>query len=68
MSFDVNNILGAGQARNRVPKAVERTIPFALFCHSILITSYALHGHDHDDTAHRRVSPPWFRTGGRPLS
>lgn len=27
MFFDVKNILGAGQARNRVPKAVQRTVP-----------------------------------------
>jgi hypothetical protein len=44
--FDVKNILGVGQARNRVPKAVQRTVPFGLFCHSLLIVWYALHGHD----------------------
>jgi hypothetical protein len=35
--FDVKNILGVGQARNRTTKAVQRTVPFGLFCHSILI-------------------------------
>ncbi len=45
--FDVKNILGVGEARNRVRKAVERTVPFGLFCHSILIVWYARHGHEH---------------------
>ena len=66
MFFDVKNILGAGQARNRVPTAVERTVPFGLFCHSILITWYALHGHDHDDPAQRRASAPWFKAKTEP--
>lgn len=64
--FDVKNILGAGQARNRVPKAVQRTVPFGLFCHSILIVWYALHGHHQDDAAHRRASAPWFTTKTEP--
>jgi DDE superfamily endonuclease len=64
--FDVKNILGVGQARNRVPKAVQRTVPFGLFCHSILIVWYALHGHDQDDAAHRRAGAPWYRTKTEP--
>jgi hypothetical protein len=64
--FDVKNILGVGQARNRVPKAVERTVPFGLFCHSILIIWYALHGHDRADTAQRRTSAPWYTSKTEP--
>jgi hypothetical protein len=64
--FDVKNILGVGQARNRTTKAVERTIPFGLFCHSILIIWYVLHGHDHTDTAQRRASAPWYRSKTEP--
>jgi hypothetical protein len=64
--FDVKNILGVGQARNRVPQAVERTVPFGLFCHSILIIWYALHGHAHTDTADRRSSAPWYRSKTEP--
>ena len=64
--FDVKNILGAGEARNRVPKAVQRTVPFGLFCHSILIVWYVLHGHHQDDAAHRRASAPWFTTKTEP--
>ncbi|HKS49650.1 MAG TPA: hypothetical protein VJT49_31975 [Amycolatopsis sp.] len=45
---------------------MERTVPFSLFCHSILITWYALHGHDHDDAAQRRASAPWFRSKTEP--
>lgn len=66
MFFDVKNILGVGQARNRTTKAVERTVPFGLFCHSILIIWYTLHGHTHDDAAQRRASAPWFTTKTEP--
>lgn len=66
--FDVKNILGVGQARNRVPKAVERTVPFGLFCHSILIVWYARHGHDNTDTASRRSAAPWYRTKTEPAT
>lgn len=64
--FDVKNILGVGQARNRVPKAVERTVPFGLFCPSILIIWYALHGHNQTDTAQRRASAPWYTSKTEP--
>jgi hypothetical protein len=45
---------------------VQRTVPFGLFCHSILIAWYALHGHDHNDTAQRRASAPWYKTKTEP--
>lgn len=64
--FDVKNILGVGQARNRVRKAVERTVPFGLFCHSLLIIWYALHGHPATDTAHRRATAPWYSSKTEP--
>jgi hypothetical protein len=71
--FDVKNILGAGQARNRVPKAdastlrgEPQTVPLGLFCHSILIVWYTLHGHDDNDAAHRRTSAPWYGTKTEP--
>ncbi|WP_297547693.1 hypothetical protein [Amycolatopsis sp.] len=60
--FDVKNILGVGEAHNRTTRAVERTVPFGLFCHSILIVWYVLHGHDQDDVAKRRALTPWFKT------
>jgi hypothetical protein len=64
--FDVKNILGVGEARNRVPKAVQRTVPFGLFCHSVPIAWYVLHGHHQDDPAQRRASAPWFTTKAEP--
>jgi hypothetical protein len=64
--FDVKNILGVGQARNRVPKAVQRTVPFGLFCHSILVIWYALHGHAGTDTQERRDRAPWYRSKTEP--
>jgi hypothetical protein len=62
----VKNVLGVGQARNRTTKAVERTVPFGLFCYSILIIWYVLHGHDHTDAAQRRTSAPWYRSKTEP--
>ena len=58
--FEVKNILGVGQARNRVPKAVQRTVPFGLFCYSILTVWYALHGYDQTDVTQRRATAPWY--------
>lgn len=64
--FDVKHILGVGQARNRVTKAVQRTVPFGLLCHSILILWYTRHGHHHNDAAQRRTTAPWYRTKTEP--
>jgi SRSO17 transposase len=64
--FDVKNILGVGQARNRATKAVQRTVPFGLFCYSILTIWYMLHGHDHTDATQRRASAPWYRSKTEP--
>ncbi len=64
--FDVKNILGVGQARNRVRKAVERTVPFGLFCHTLLIIWYSHHGHPATDTAQRRTSAPWYTSKTEP--
>jgi hypothetical protein len=64
--FDVKNILGVGQARNRVRNAVTRTVPFGLFCHSLLIIWYAGAGHDQDDVTRRRSAAPWYRTKTEP--
>lgn len=64
--FDVKNILGVGQARNRTSKAVQRTVPFGLFCHSILVIWYALHGHASTDTHQHRDRVPWYRSKTAP--
>jgi DDE superfamily endonuclease len=52
---------GVGQARNRVRKAVERTVPFGFLAQTITIAWYALHGDPDADLAARRRSAPWYR-------
>jgi len=59
---DARNVLGAGEARNRVRLAVERTVPFALLMHTLIILWYARHGHDPADIDDRRARQPWYRT------
>jgi hypothetical protein len=55
-------VLGAGEARNRTRRAVERTVPFALLVHTLVITWYAGHGHDPADITARRQAQPWYQT------
>jgi hypothetical protein len=52
---------GVGEARNRVQKAVERTVPFGFLTQTITIAWYALHGDTAADLAARRRSAPWYR-------
>ncbi len=63
---DARNVLGAGEARNRVRLAVERTVPFALLVHTLIIIWYARHGHDPSDIDDRRASQPWYRSKTEP--
>ncbi|MGO9903669.1 MAG: transposase [Solirubrobacteraceae bacterium] len=52
---------GVGQARNRVQRAVERTVPFGLLAQTITIAWYQLHGDVDADLATRRRTAPWYR-------
>jgi hypothetical protein len=52
---------GVGQARNRVQRAVERTVPFGFLAQTITITWYAVHGDPEADLDHRRRHSPWYR-------
>jgi hypothetical protein len=52
---------GVGQARNRVEKAVKRTVPFGFLTQTITIAWYAVHGDPEADLAARRRSSPWYR-------
>jgi hypothetical protein len=52
---------GVGQARNRVQKAVERTVPFGFLTQTLTIAWYALHGNPDADLHARRRSAPWYR-------
>jgi hypothetical protein len=63
---DARNILGAGEARNRTRRAVQRTVPFALLVHTLVITWYARHGHDPAGIAARRAGQPWYRSKTEP--
>ena len=49
-------------------KAGERTVPFGLFCHSLLIIWYTRHGHPTADVAHRRASAPWYGSKAEPAT
>jgi hypothetical protein len=57
---------GVGQARNRLPRAVERTVPFGMIIQSMVITWYALYGHDPADVTDRAIAQPWYRTKTEP--
>ncbi len=52
---------GVGQARNRVQRAVQRTVPFGFLCQTITIAWYALHGDAQADLNTRRAAAPWYR-------
>lgn len=59
---EARDLLGVGQARNRTRAAVERTVPFGLYCYTITVAWYALHGHHPSDAADRRERAPWYTT------
>jgi transposase len=63
---DARHVLGAGEARNRTRRAVERAVPFAMLVHTLVITWYARHGHDPAGIAERRRAQPWYRTKTEP--
>jgi hypothetical protein len=63
---DARNVLGAGEARNRVPRAVQRTVPFALLVSTLIIIWYARHGHHRDIIAARRADQPWYTAKAEP--
>jgi hypothetical protein len=63
---DARHVLGAGEARTRARKAVERTVPFAMLVHSLVITWYARHGHDPAGIDARRAAEPWYTAKREP--
>lgn len=58
--LDAKQTAGVGQARNRVRKAVERTVPFGFLCLSLVIVWYAICGHSPEVVAERRRRAPWY--------
>jgi DDE superfamily endonuclease len=58
--------MGVGQARNRLPKAVARTVPFGMLVQTLVIVWYALSGYHPDDVAARRREHPWYDSKTEP--
>jgi hypothetical protein len=63
---DAKQIFGAGQARNRLPTAVHRTLPFTLACQSIATLWYATAGHHPADVDEHRARAPWYTSKAEP--
>jgi hypothetical protein len=63
---DAKQTTGVGQARNRVPAAVERTVPFALITQTLVIIWYTVHGDHHATVTERRRQAPWYRSKTHP--
>ena len=63
---DAKHIFGVGDARNRAPKAVERTVPFQFLCMTLTIIWYALSGHHPDVVAEHRARAPWYLSKTNP--
>jgi hypothetical protein len=63
---DARTVLGAGEARTRTRRAVERTVPFALLVHTLVIIWYARHGYDQSDIEDRRQAEPWYQSKTEP--
>ena len=59
---EARDLLGVGQARNRTENAVRRTVPFGLYCYSVTVIWYTLHGHHPNDAAEHRAARPWYTT------
>jgi len=63
---DAKQIFGVGQARNRVTRAVERTVPFGLACQTLASCWYTTAGHHPDDVTDHRDRAPWYTTKTHP--
>jgi SRSO17 transposase len=63
---DAKELFGVGHARNRTPKAVERTVPFQFLSMTLAIIWYATSGHHPDVVAEHRARAPWYTTKATP--
>jgi hypothetical protein len=63
---EAKQLVGVGQARNRVAAAVERTVPFGLACQTLAVCWYSTVGHHPDDLSHHQTRAPWYRTKTHP--
>ncbi|MGV1030552.1 MAG: transposase [Dermatophilaceae bacterium] len=53
-------VLGIGQARNRLARAVERTVPFEFLIQTLVTYWYATYGYHRDDLLARQSAEPWY--------
>jgi DDE superfamily endonuclease len=63
---EAKQLVGVGQARNRLAAAVERTVPFGLACQTLAVCWYATTGHHPDDITDHQTRAPWYRTKTHP--
>jgi hypothetical protein len=63
---DAKQITGVGQARNRTPTAVARTVAFGLLVQTVVVLWYAQHGHSQHTVTERRRNAPWYRSKTQP--
>jgi hypothetical protein len=63
---DAKQLLRVGQARNRLERAVERTVPFGLVVNTLAICWYATAGHHPGDVEAARALAPWYRQKVQP--
>lgn len=54
--YDAKQLLGLEDPANRLPLAVQRTAPMAMFLYSLTVLWYAQHGHQHVQFPER----PWY--------
>uniref|UniRef100_UPI00322205EA hypothetical protein n=1 Tax=Intrasporangium sp. TaxID=1925024 RepID=UPI00322205EA len=59
-------VLGIGQARNRLPRAVERTVPFQFLTQTLVTYWYATAGHHPGDLVGRLAAEPWYTSKTEP--
>jgi DDE superfamily endonuclease len=63
---DAKQITGVGQARNRIPTAVTRTVPFGFLTQTLVVLWYTQHGDHHATVSERRAHAPWYRSKTEP--
>ena len=63
---NARQVFGAGQARHRTARAVERTVPFQLACQAIATTWHATAGRHPADVEDHRARAPWYTTRAQP--
>jgi len=63
---DAKQTTGVGQARNRLHRAVQPTVPFALAMSTLAIRWYATAGYQPQDVQDVRTRAPWYRDKVQP--